>query len=92
MSVMIALPSKRSSQVQLLFQGILPLVSYASSVGLPTCGVTHGVVLFFTSVQALSQKFAMGVWGRSRRRPMGVWGQSPQRSKILYFFAKITSF
>ena len=36
----------------------------------------------------------LGVSGRSpsRWRPMGVWGRSPQRSKILRFFAKITSF
>ena len=27
-------------------------------------------------------------WGAVR----GVWGRSPQRSKILHFFAKITSF
>ena len=48
----------------------------------------------------------MGVWGRTPQLPeagglgakrlaaggTGVWGQSPQRSKILHFFAKITSF
>ena len=48
-----------------------------------------------------------GVWGRSPQPPeangglgakppaaggTGVWGRSPQRSKILHFFAKITSF
>ena len=48
----------------------------------------------------------MGVWGRSLQPPKagslgakppaaggtGVWGRSSQRSKILQFFAKITSF
>ena len=48
----------------------------------------------------------MEVWGRSPQLPgagglgakppaaggTGVWGLSPQRSKILHFFAKITSF
>ena len=33
------------------------------------------------------------VWGQTpSRRRQGVWGRSPQRSKILHFFAKITSF
>ena len=48
----------------------------------------------------------MGVWGQIPQLPeagglgakppaargTGVWGRSPQRSKVLHFFAKITSF
>ena len=41
----------------------------------------------FNLSQARSQKFAMGGGA-----VLGVWGRSPQRSKILHFFAKITSF
>ena len=55
---------------------------------------------------APSRRRPMGVWGRSPQLPeagglgakppaaggTGVWGQSPQCSKILHFFAKITSF
>ena len=56
--------------------------------------------------EAPSRRRPMGVWGRSPQlseagglgaKPPaaggpGVWGRSPQRSKILHFFAKITSF
>ena len=39
---------------------------------------------------------ARGQWGVGAKPPAaggtGVWGHSPQRSKILHFFAKITSF
>ena len=52
-----------------------------------------------TQSQARSQKFAMGggCFGGLGAKPpaaggTGVWGRSPQRSKILHFFAKITSF
>ena len=55
---------------------------------------------------ASSCRRPMGVWGRSPQLPeagglgakppaaggTGAWGRSPQRSKILHFFAKITSF
>ena len=55
---------------------------------------------------APSRRRPVGVWGQSPQLPeagglgakppaargTGVWGQSPQRSKILHFFAKITSF
>ena len=55
---------------------------------------------------APSRRMPVGVWGRSPQLPeagglgakppaaggTGVWGRSPQRSKILHFFAKITSF
>ena len=56
--------------------------------------------------EAPSRRRPMGVWVRSPQLPeagglgakppvaggTGVWGRSPQRSKILHFFAKITSF
>ena len=56
--------------------------------------------------RAPSGRRPMGVWGRSPQPPeagglgakppaaggTGVWGRRPQRSKILRFFAKITSF
>ena len=55
---------------------------------------------------APNRRRPMGVWGRSSQLPeagglgakppaaggTGVWGRSPQRSKILHFIAKITSF
>ena len=55
---------------------------------------------------APSRRRPMGVWGLRPQLPeagglgakppaaggTGVWGRSPQRSKILHFFAKITSF
>ena len=55
---------------------------------------------------APSRRRPMGVWGRSPQPPeagglgakppaaggTGVWGRSPQRSKILHFFGKVTSF
>ena len=34
----------------------------------------------------------LGGGGASSRRRHGVWGRNPQSSKILYFFAEITSF
>ena len=86
-------PKSRARLTTLLRTGALPEIRNGGAVW----GVWGGVPC---------RRRSMGVWGRSTQLPeagglgakppaaggTGVWGRSPQRSKILHFFAKITSF